>query len=82
MGCKVYLLFLFRVIANESSSLSVLVDIVSKFYDFYANCDVFISAVSYYMIFYIHTKLITLVGTMFINFVFCTDYLELLAVIS
>ncbi|VDK72635.1 unnamed protein product [Litomosoides sigmodontis] len=32
------------VIANESSSLSVLVDMVSKFYDFYADCDVFISA--------------------------------------
>uniref|UniRef100_A0A915PPY0 PIN domain-containing protein n=1 Tax=Setaria digitata TaxID=48799 RepID=A0A915PPY0_9BILA len=32
------------VIANESSSLSVLVDMVSKFYDFYADRDVFISA--------------------------------------
>uniref|UniRef100_A0A1I7VC22 PINc domain-containing protein n=1 Tax=Loa loa TaxID=7209 RepID=A0A1I7VC22_LOALO len=41
-------------IANESSSLSVLVDMVSKFYDFYADRDVFISAASYYITFYIH----------------------------
>ncbi|VBB35088.1 unnamed protein product, partial [Acanthocheilonema viteae] len=34
------------VIANESFSLSVLVDIVSKFYDFYADRDVFISALN------------------------------------
>ncbi|CAG9535160.1 unnamed protein product [Cercopithifilaria johnstoni] len=32
------------VIANESSSLSVLIDMVSKFYDFYADRDVFLSA--------------------------------------
>ncbi|VDO36941.1 unnamed protein product [Brugia timori] len=33
-----------RVIENEASSLSVLVDMVSKFYDFYADRNVFISA--------------------------------------
>uniref|UniRef100_A0AAF5PV77 WW domain-containing protein n=1 Tax=Wuchereria bancrofti TaxID=6293 RepID=A0AAF5PV77_WUCBA len=32
------------VIENESSSLSVLIDMVSKFYDFYADRNVFISA--------------------------------------
>ncbi|EJW77979.1 hypothetical protein WUBG_11112 [Wuchereria bancrofti] len=32
-----YLLFSCRVIENESSSLSVLIDMVSKFYDFYAD---------------------------------------------
>uniref|UniRef100_A0A0R3RXS3 WW domain-containing protein n=1 Tax=Elaeophora elaphi TaxID=1147741 RepID=A0A0R3RXS3_9BILA len=35
------------IIANESSSLSVLVDMVSKFYDFYADRDVFVSAIHF-----------------------------------
>ncbi|MCP9257476.1 hypothetical protein DINM_000829 [Dirofilaria immitis] len=34
-----------KVIANESFSLNVLVDLVSKFYDFYADRDVFVSAI-------------------------------------
>ncbi|KAM3722600.1 Transcriptional protein [Dirofilaria immitis] len=35
------------VIANESFSLNVLVDLVSKFYDFYADRDVFVSAIHF-----------------------------------